>query len=110
MNYMPVFVFKTSDQVGNGLYSMTACFVALGVHVPFVFEAHSENRYLKEVQEPIPCDGSCKHYSGHIEDFSEKRGDSDHGVSAIIKKAHGFKASVLSAQKGGGIPKEGWHQ
>ena len=70
---IPVFVYKkNSDQEGNGHYSMVACFVALGVHVPFAFYAHSENEYLKSVGKPIPCDGSCEYYEGSIKDFGEK--------------------------------------
>lgn len=89
---IPVFVYKkNSDQEGNGHYSMVACFVALGVHVPFAFYAHSENEYLKSVGKPIPCDGSCEYYEGSIKDFGEKRDDADgYSVKEIIESANSF--------------------
>lgn len=86
------FVYKVDPtQVGNGIYPMVACFPALGVHVPYTFEAHSENEYLESVGEPTPCDGSCANRHGEMEDFSQERHDSSHGVEKIVAAALSFK-------------------
>lgn len=89
---MPVFTWKVDqDQCGNGLYQMVACFTGLAVHVPFIFEAHSENEYLRTVGKPIPCDGSCKHHQGMLEDFAEERHHSSYEVGKIVAKALAYK-------------------
>ena len=90
-----VFVFKTTNQVGNGLYPMVACFISKDVHVPFVMLAHSENEYLKNVGEPIKCDGSCLHPHGSLEDWSKERHDSSYAVDPIIKKANSFAKQFI---------------
>lgn len=91
MKKIPVFVFKTDpEQVGNGIYSMVACFTNLGVHVPYTFLAHSENEYLQSVGEPILCDSSCEHRRGHMEDFSKERHHSSYEVQKIIDGAKSF--------------------
>lgn len=88
MNKIPVFVFKTNPgQVGNGIYSMIACFTNLGVHVPFTFEAHSENEYMKHVGIPFQCNGYCEGRNGHMEDFAKPRHDSTYEVKEIVDKA-----------------------
>ena len=93
MAKIDVFVWKTDPgQVGNGIYSMVACFMAMGVHVPFTFEAHSENEYLQNVGNPVACDGSCKNRDGNLEDFGASRHDSSYDVTRIVERA--FKASV----------------
>lgn len=87
----PVFVWKTdSGQVGRGLYPMVGCFIGIGVHVPFTFETHGEDKVLQDVGEPVKCDRSCMNHPGHLEDFgpSIKRLDSDYGVSRIVERAH----------------------
>lgn len=88
MKKIPVFVFKTNPgQVGNGTYSVIACFPTLGVHVPFTFEAHSENEYLKFVGIPFQCDNSCEGSNGHMEDFAKERHHSSYEVKEIAGKA-----------------------
>ncbi len=90
---IPVFVYKENPgQFGNGKYSMIACFVTLGVHVPFTFYAHSENEYLESVGKPVPCDGSCEHYDGSMKDFGEERDNTDTGYSVkkIVESANSF--------------------
>ncbi len=88
---IPVFIFKKNpQQIGNGIYSMVACFPILEVHVPFTFEAHSENEYLQTVGKPTKCNGTCKHYHGRIDDFSEERHETDYSVESIVEKARAF--------------------
>lgn len=68
------YVFKVNQrQCGNGTYQMIACFPSLGVHVPYTFEAHSENECLQSVGKPIPCDDSCTHGLGHMENFVHEK-------------------------------------
>jgi hypothetical protein len=93
MNEMPVITYQAGEKhVGNGIYSMIACFRRMGVHVPYTFEAHSENEYLETVGEPFPCDGSCKLHRDNREDFAKQRHDSSHSVQRIIDAAMSFKA------------------
>jgi hypothetical protein len=92
---MPVFVFSKSDQIGNGNYVLTACFVKLGVHVPYSIYCHSENEYLNSVGRPRKCDDSC-YTSGHMEDFGKERGDDDYSVEKIIEAASSFCRRKLS--------------
>lgn len=83
-----VFVMKQDfRQVGDGIYPMVACFLDLGVHVPYWFEAHSENEYIHEVGEPIKCDGSCIGPLGRIKDWSKEGHDSSHARKPIVDKA-----------------------
>ena len=91
MKKMPAFTYKLNPgQIGNGIYAMVACFPTLEVHVPFTFTAHSENEYLQDVGEAIPCDGSCKHYTGTMEDFCEERHHTSYSVRGIVKKATAY--------------------
>ncbi len=88
---LPVFVYKQdSSQVGSGVYPAVACFVALGVHVPFTYYFHAGDSGLREVGEPLVCDGSCENQSGLMEDFSKERTDHDYEVTEIIVKARAF--------------------
>lgn len=98
---IPVLTYKVDpDQRGNGRYQMVACFTDLAVHVPFVFEAHSENDCLRGVGEPTPCDGSCKHHRGSkMDDFSVGRHHTNYAVDEIVAKALAYKKPTSSKDK-----------
>lgn len=87
---IPVFIFKRNDQVGNGVYQMTACFIGVNVHVNFSFEAHSENEYLLSAHKATACDGSCERYFGKLENYAKPRHDSQYGVEPILEKFSSF--------------------
>ena len=90
---IPVFEYKKNpQQVGNGAYHMTACFCAIGVHVDYIFYAHSGNEYLEEISEPTVCDGSCEGHPGQMRDFSEEPHHTRCNVSEIVKIAMAFAA------------------
>ena len=86
------FVWNTcSRQAGDGIYKMVACFPTKGAHVPFSFEAHSENDYLRIVEKAIACDGSCKGIAGSMEDFELKRHHTSYEAGPIVEAADAFK-------------------
>ncbi len=88
---VPVFVYKQDQsQVGSGMYPAVACFVTLGIHVPFTYHFHAGDSDLREVGEPLVCDGSCEQQPGDMEDFSKKRTDHDYEVTRIVETALAF--------------------
>lgn len=88
-----VIVFKEDpDQIGNGHYKMLACFIELGVHIPYTIYVHSENIYVDDIGKPTTCDSSCESRHGKIEDWSKERHRTDHDVKRIIEKATTFSA------------------
>jgi hypothetical protein len=89
---IPVFTFKQSPhQFGDGNYLLVACFVKLGIHVPFSIYCHSENEYLNSVGRPKKCNEECCWATGHMEDFGKKRSDTSYTVKKIIEAANNFK-------------------
>ncbi|MBT4277435.1 hypothetical protein HOD96_01675 [Candidatus Falkowbacteria bacterium] len=88
VNKIPVFIFKQdSSQVGRGSYKMIACFVNLGIHVPYVATFHGGEGYLTEVNTPFACDGICEQTWGTMEDWSKERSDREYPVKPIVETA-----------------------
>jgi hypothetical protein len=88
---IPVFNFKQDpSQVGRGPYKMIACFVVLGVHVPYTVTIHDGEEYLNKVGEPSICDETCEQRQGTIENWSKERSDREHTVQSIIESAENF--------------------
>ena len=92
INDTTVFLYKDDPaQVGSGRYKLTACFLTLGVCVPFIIESHSEKECLKAIGTPFPIDPEADFERiGCLSDFSLQEHHSGYPKDEIIKVARAF--------------------
>ncbi|MBP7822549.1 MAG: hypothetical protein KA034_01915 [Candidatus Moranbacteria bacterium] len=93
------FVYKTDpSQVGSGLYQLVACFLTLGICVPFTIEVIRENEELKEVDLPILLGPQCFDRQGHLEDFSKPHHESSYDRTRVLSIARQFVEKLSSSR------------
>jgi hypothetical protein len=86
-----VFNFKkNSSQVGRGHYEMIAYFIGLNICVPYTILIKGDE-YLESVGTPFMLDKTCEGLHGTLENWSQKRSDSFHGIQPIIEVAKTFE-------------------